>query len=167
MEPCWSQVAGRGHTIGDVGDLPSHTHPLRGGCLCGGVRFEITAAFRRANHCHCSRCRRHSGTFGETQGRVWREHFRLLCGEPLIGVYRPDGGAVKAFCTVCGSSLFGGSWPAGAEVSVRLGALDGDPGIRPQYHSFCASRAAWDVLPRDGLPRYDGANPNADPGSAG
>lgn len=46
-------------------------------------------------------------------------------------------------------------------MSVRLGALDGDPGIRPQHHSSGASRAAWDALPRDGLPRYDGPNPNA------
>jgi hypothetical protein len=143
---------------------PSPESPLQGGCLCGGVRFELTAPFRRANHCHCSRCRRHSGTFGLTQGRVPREGIRLLSGEELIRVFRPpEGGAVKAFCSVCGSSLFGGTWPDGPEVSIRLGSLDGDPGIRPEYHSFVGSRAAWDVVPDDGLPRFDGANPTADP----
>jgi hypothetical protein len=134
--------------------------PLRGSCLCGGVHFEVTAPFRRANHCHCSRCRKHSGTFGLTQGRVPREGFRLVAGEELIRVFRPDGGAVKAFCSVCGSSLFGGTWPDGPEVSVRLGSLDGDPEIRPQYHSFVESRAAWDELPDDDLPRYEEANPD-------
>ena len=129
--------------------------PLTGSCLCGGVRFEVTLPFLRANHCHCSRCRKHSGTFGLTQGRVPREGFRLLQGADLVRVYRPpDGGAVKAFCSECGSSLFGGTWPDGPEVSVRLGALDDDPGIRPQYHSFVDSRAPWDVVPDDGLPRY-------------
>ena len=136
---------------------PSPSSPLHGTCLCGGVRFEITAPFRRASHCHCSRCRKHSGTFGETQGRVPREGFRLLQGEELVRVFRPEDGAAKAFCTVCGSSLFGGTWPDGDEVSVRLGALDGDPGIRPQYHSFVASKAPWETLPEDGLPRYDAA----------
>jgi hypothetical protein len=135
--------------------------PLQGGCLCGGVRFEVTLPFRRANHCHCSRCRKHSGTFGLTQGRVPREGFRLLQGEELIRVYRPDDGAVKAFCTVCGSSLFGAWWPEGDEISIRLGSLDGDPGIRPQYRSFAASKAPWDVLPDDGLPRYPAASPEA------
>jgi hypothetical protein len=136
--------------------------PVRGSCLCGGVQFELTEPFRRANHCHCSRCRKHSGTFGLTQGRVPREGFRLLAGEELVRVYRPDeGAAVKAFCGVCGSSLFGGTWPDGPEVSVRLGALDGDPGIRPQYHSFVDSRAAWDELPEDGLPRYGESPPSA------
>jgi hypothetical protein len=95
---------------------------------------------------------------------VPREGFRLLSGADLIRVFRPDDGAVKAFCSVCGSSLFGGTWPDGPEVSIRLGALDGDPGIRPEYHSFVASRAPWDVVPDDGLPRYDGGNPGADPG---
>src|ERR671936_500979 len=103
---------------------------LRGSCLCGGVRFEITAPFLNANHCHCTRCRKHSGTFGLTQARVPREGFRLLAGEELIRVYRPsDGGAVKAFCSVCGSSLFGGTWPHGPEVSIRPRALDGHPRI--------------------------------------
>jgi arginase len=129
--------------------------PLTGGCLCGGVRYELTKPFRRANHCHCSLCRRHSGTFGLSQGRVPRDGFRLLEGEELVRVYRPpEGTAVKAFCSVCGSSLFGGSWPEGPEVSVRLGSLDGEPGIRPQYHSFTGSKAPWDRLPADGLPRY-------------
>jgi hypothetical protein len=129
--------------------------PLTGGCLCGGVRFELTKPFRRANHCHCSLCRRHSGTFGLTQGRVPRDGFRLVEGDELIRVYRPPGGtSVKAFCSVCGSSLFGGTWPDGPEVSVRLGSLDGDPGIRPQYHSWVDSKAPWDRLPADGLPRY-------------
>ena len=134
---------------------------VQGSCLCGGVRFEVTRPFCRANHCHCSRCRKHSGSSGLTQGRVARDGFRLLAGAELIRVFRPDGGAVKAFCSVCGSSLFGGSWPDGDEVSIRLGSLDGDPGIRPQYHSFVDSRAPWDALPDDGLPRFGGANADA------
>jgi hypothetical protein len=133
---------------------------VRGSCLCGGVRFEVELPFHRANHCHCSRCRKHSGTFGETQGRVARERFRLLAGEDFLRVFRPAAGAAaKVFCSVCGSSLFGGRWPEGDEVSVRLGSLDGDPEIRPQYRSFVASRAPWDELADDGLPRYDGRPP--------
>ncbi|MBW3593189.1 MAG: GFA family protein [Actinobacteria bacterium] len=133
---------------------------VRGSCLCGGVRFEVTAPFRRANYCHCSRCRKHSGAGALVQGRVAREAFRLLSGEELIRVFRPDDGAVKAFCSVCGSSLFGAWWPEGDEVSIRLGALDDDPGIRPQYRSFTGSRAAWEEIPDDGLERFVEGHPN-------
>jgi hypothetical protein len=55
--------------------------------------------------------------------------------------------------------LFGAEWPEGEEVAIRLGSLDGDPGIRPQFHTFVASRAAWDVIPDDGLERYDEGHP--------
>ncbi len=127
---------------------------LTGGCLCGGVRFEVDAPLLRANHCHCSRCRRHSGTAVCTQARVGREQFRLLSGAELVRTYRGgDGYAVKAFCSVCGSSLFGGRWPDGSQVSIRLGAFDDDPGIRPQCHTYVDSRACWDEI-IDDLPQY-------------
>jgi hypothetical protein len=85
---------------------------------------------------------------------VPRERFRLLAGEELIQVYKPEAGMVKAFCSVCGSSLFGGTWPDDTEVSIRLGSLDDDLEIRPQYHQFVDSRAQWFELPDDGLPRH-------------
>lgn len=131
---------------------------LSGGCLCEAVRFEVCGPFVRASHCHCSRCRKHSGGAGCLQARVLREHFRLLAGGEMIVSYRPGGGATKAFCRRCGSSLFGGDWPDGAEISIRFGAFDDDPGIRPEYHSFVDSRAAWDRI-EDELPQYPGCPP--------
>jgi len=131
---------------------------ITGGCLCGGVRYEVTGPFIRAGHCHCSRCRRHSGAAAGTQGRVLREHFRLVSGADLLRVYAMEGAAAKVFCTVCGSSLFGGTWPHGAEISIRFGTLDGDPGIRPQYRTFVSSKAAWDEI-TDDLPQFPGPLP--------
>ncbi len=135
---------------------PSPERPIHGSCLCGGVRFEVLVPFRRANYCHCSRCRKHSGAAALAQGRVSRDGFRLLAGAELIATFHPANGMAKAFCRVCGSSLFGGTWPEGPEVSIRLGSLDADPGIRPQYHSFVGSKAPWEEPCDDGLPRYDG-----------
>ena len=132
---------------------------LTGSCLCGGVRYEITGPFLRAGHCHCSRCRKHSGAAACTQGRVQQRHFRLVTGAKLLRVYAEPGHAAKVFCSTCGSSLFGGSWPTGPEVSIRLGTLDGDPGIRPQGHTFVDDRAAWDEI-TDDLPQHPGPPPD-------
>ena len=83
----------------------------------------------------------------------------LLSGADLVRAFTPDGGMAKAFCATCGSSLFGGSWPDGPEVSIRLGTLDDDPGIRPSFHNFTADAPAWLPVPDDGLERYAAAKP--------
>src|SRR6478752_3585724 len=116
-----------------------------GSCLCGGVRFEVDSPFIQASHCHCERCRKHSGTAVCTQARV--------LGEQLVKVYGKGEGAVKAFCSNCGSSIFGGDWPDGSQVSIRMGAFDDDPGIRPQFHTFVADCAPWDTI-TDDLPQH-------------
>ena len=132
---------------------------ITGGCLCGGVRYEIRGRFLRASYCHCSRCRRHSGSAFGIQGRVLEDEFRLLHGGDLLRTYRPEGGgAVKVFCSICGSSLFGGTWPDGPELTIRLGSVDGEPGIRPQFHIFTGSKAVWHTI-TDDLPQYDAIKP--------
>ena len=88
-----------------------------------------------------------------------REALTIESGEDLLREFRPSGGLPKVFCSVCGSSLFGGEWPDGPEVSVRLGTLDDDPGIRPQDRQYTAYAAPWDTLPDDGLPRHEEARP--------
>jgi hypothetical protein len=118
------------------------------------VRYEVELPFTDANYCHCSRCRKHSGAAASAQARIPRERFRLLSGEELIRVYEPEDGAVKAFCSVCGSSLFGRRWPEGDEIAIRLGTLDGEPEIQPELHTFVDFAPEWAPVPDDGLPRY-------------
>ena len=122
------------------------TRTITGSCLCGEVRYEADLPFLRAGHCHCARCRKHSGAAMSTQARIPRERFRLVSGAEFIRVYGGGSGAAKAFCKNCGSSLFGGEWPDGAEVSIRMGTLDEDPEIRPQFHTFVDSIAPWNEI---------------------
>jgi hypothetical protein len=129
---------------------------IAGRCGCGAVRFEVDPPFIRASHCHCSRCRKHSGTYGEAQLRIPPDQLRVLAGEDLLRFWEPDdGGGRKVFCVQCGSSLFGAHWPDGDVVSVRLGAFDEDPGIRPQYRSWVSAAVPWLEVPDDGLPRHE------------
>ena len=129
--------------------------PLTGACLCGGVRFEVTEPLLSASYCHCTRCQRRTGTAASAQGRVVPGSLRVTAGEELIRAYDPgDGGFLKLFCSQCGSGLWSRS-PEDPEVmSVRLGILDSDPGIRPSYRQFVAYAAPWEPLPDDGLTRY-------------
>jgi hypothetical protein len=138
-----------------AGSSPSPQAPLGGGCLCGLVRYEITAPFASTGYCHCTHCQRRTGTGSSANGRVPRDGFELLQGEELLRAYQPPEGKPKVFCSNCGSALFSGNLARDDEVAVRLGTLDGDPGIRPQYRQFVSSAVIWESLPDDGLERYE------------
>jgi hypothetical protein len=126
------------------------------------VRFEIHGPLESAGCCHCTRCQRRTGTAASAQARVRAGALRIVAGEELLRSYAPpDGGFVKEFCGLCGSSLFSRDPEDASMMAVRLGAFDGDPGIRPTLRQWVGSAAVWEAIPDDGLPRYDGPRPGA------
>jgi len=129
--------------------------PLTGGCLCDGVRFEVSERPTRVGYCHCTRCQRRTGTAASISARIAPGSLRILSGEELIRSFDPpDHGFSKVFCSECGAHLWSQS-PDDPEVkSIRLGAFDTDPGVRPSYRQFVAYAAPWEPIPDDGLPRY-------------
>jgi hypothetical protein len=128
--------------------------PLTGGCGCGAVRFELSEPLASASYCHCTRCQRRSGTAASANGRAAPGSFRVVAGEEHLGVWAPEGGAEKLFCTLCGSGVCSRVPGDPPRIGVRLGAIDGDPGIEPQWHQYVAYAAPWQAIPDDGLPRY-------------
>ena len=133
--------------------------PLTGGCGCGRVRFELSAAPLSAAYCHCTRCQRRTGTAASPNARVEPGSVSVVSGEDQLRSWEPEGGLPKAFCASCGSALFALSAGDGSIVSVRLGAFDGDPGVRPSARQFVAYAASWERIPEDGLPRHPEARP--------
>jgi hypothetical protein len=140
---------------GDGGTTGAVALPLTGGCLCGTVRFEVVRALRRAIYCHCTRCQRRTGTAASASTLTEPGSVRVTAGADAVRAWDPgDGGWPKAFCGTCGGHLWASDPRRAERVSVRLGAFDGDPGIRPAARQFTAYAAPWEPLPDDGLPRY-------------
>jgi hypothetical protein len=133
--------------------------PLTGGCLCGGVRFEVTEPLVSASYCHCTRCQRRTGAAASAQARIAEGSLRITAGEELVRSYEPPDGFAKEFCSACGSALWSRDPEDPEVISVRLGAFDADPGIRPAYRQFVTYAAPWEALPDDGLPRYPERHP--------
>ena len=122
-----------------------------GACLCGTVRFEVSAPYEWMAHCHCSMCRKHHGTLYGTSLGVGKDRFRWLAGEADIVHYRSSPSLERPFCKHCGSSVPDTS---GAVVTVPAGLLQEDPGIKPQAHIFVKSKSPmWDI--QDDLPQFD------------
>ncbi len=127
---------------------------LTGGCLCGGVRFELTEPPRAAGYCHCTRCQRRTGTGASPSARIDGRTLRLRRGADLLKDWRhPDGGHEKLFCGECGGHLFSRNPEDHEQMSIRMGAFDGDPGVRPSWHHYVAYAALWEPIPDDGLER--------------
>lgn len=125
---------------------------VQGGCLCGGVRYEIDGPLTDVSNCHCSMCRRHHGAAFATYVNVNIDHFRWLSGQDLLTVYETSPGNGWAFCRICGSSL--GLPTRGKLSSIAMGPLDADPGVRPAEHMFVGSKAGWFRI-TDSLPQHD------------
>jgi hypothetical protein len=124
-------------------------YPLTGGCNCGAIRFEVSEAPVYAYYCHCTRCQRRSGS-GAAPGVIPAlGSFKFVEGEELLAKWNAGDGFDKEFCPNCGSHI-SASDPSGSRLmSVRLGAFDGDPGVRPTTRHFTNYAAVWEPIPED------------------
>jgi hypothetical protein len=139
--------------------MPSDS--VRGSCLCGSVRFEVELPFRTFRYCHCSRCRKATGSAFAANLFVEPAQFEWISGEDSLTRFDlPEARHfASCFCNRCGSPL-----PrltrGGTVVVVPSGSLDGDPAIRPEHHIFWDSRAPW-FSGEDELPRFGEYPPSA------
>jgi hypothetical protein len=115
-----------------------------GQCLCGAVSFHISGEFESFFLCHCTRCRKDSGSahsanlFSSKANLIW------LSGEDNIRKFQLAGTRhIKCFCADCGSALPFLQAEDGVLV-VPAGSLDSTLDMRPDAHICCSSRAAWD-----------------------
>ena len=129
---------------------------IQGSCLCGGIRFEIAKAVGPFELCHCSRCRKASGSAFVSGLGVHTGDYRLLQGQELIRTYdapileRPPAYRTT-FCSRCGSPVPNPD-PGSEWFEIPVGLLDGDPELRPDKHIFIEDKASWFTI-TDNLPQ--------------
>src|SRR5436189_255200 len=114
-----------------------------GGCLCGGIAFEIDGELAPIQICHCGQCRKAQGTPFVTNIPVAISAFRLLRGTELLHEYESSPGKQRVFCSRCGSPVFSRRANAPDVLRIRAGTLDGPLTARPAVHFYVASRANW------------------------
>lgn len=130
--------------------------PVTGGCLCAGVRFAIRGPVREAAYCHCSDCRKCTGSAFNVSVAVERRHFEILAGCPQGFTKTAASGneLTRHFCADCGSPLFTSS-PRHAEMFyVKAGALDDPTLVKPTYQSWTRSAVPW-ATTEAGLRSYE------------
>lgn len=125
---------------------------LTGSCLCGEATYQVEDAFEYALNCHCSRCRRTTGSAFKPFGGIARDRLRFTAEPALQRRYGSEVGH-DLHCARCGSLLYS-VVRDGRYVHVAYGTLHAAPSRRPTAHIFVGSKAAWfDIT--DGLPQHD------------
>ncbi|SNY92032.1 Uncharacterized conserved protein [Cohaesibacter sp. ES.047] len=126
----------------------------QGSCLCGGVSFRIQGPFEHFFLCHCSHCRKGTGSAHASNLFSNSAHLTWLAGEDLIARYNlPDTRHSRSFCKCCGAAL-----PSvqqdNSGIMVPAGCLDTPVELEPTAHIFTGSRANWDEKLEDVI-RFD------------
>jgi len=129
---------------------------IEGGCLCGTVRYRVRGPWLRFVHCHCSRCRKATGTGHATNLFVDPDRLQWIAGQANVQRYDLPTAQRFAvcFCRACGSPLphrtrTGSGWV------IPAGSLDREPSMAPSARIFWSSRASWSCAAGD-LPCFDG-----------
>lgn len=126
---------------------------LTGRCTCGAVEYTVADAFLYAMNCHCSNCRRTTGSAFKPFAGIERSQMRIVRGEDAVSIYGGEEAAHDVHCATCGSLLYS-VVREGAYVHVAMGTLVDDPTIRPSMHIFVGSKAKWYQI-TDDLPQYE------------
>lgn len=130
-----------------------------GSCLCGAIEVRITGSISSIIHCHCSLCRKSSGTAYATNGFVNVSELAVLDPNGKLGSHEHNKGKKRHFCTVCASPIYSSNVEDPTRVRIRIGILDSQITERPVSHNFMASKAVWDD-PDSQLPRYERYEPS-------
>jgi hypothetical protein len=133
-------------------DLKMTVRILAGRCFCGTVAYTVPDEFLYAAYCHCSNCRRTTGSAFKPFAGIEREKLVLAKGHEHLMIFGEDDGN-DTHCQACGSLVYS-VVRDGAYVHVAMGTLVDDPTIRPNRHIFVGSKAPWFTI-ADDLPQFD------------
>jgi len=130
-----------------------------GSCLCGEIKVKITGAISDIIHCHCSLCRKNSGTAFATNGFINSNEFEIISGENSLSSFSFKPKRNRHFCQTCGSPVYSSNDDDPTRLRIRLGILDSAITERPISHNFVSSKANWEDLDAK-LPRNNSFEPN-------
>jgi hypothetical protein len=118
-----------------------------GGCLCGAVRYHVRGDPVHVGRCHCTDCRKESGSAFSVYAQWPLDAFQL---EGELATYRGRG-----FCARCGSRLLNPPDPGDALVEIRIGSLDDAPfELAPEAEIWVKRRESW-IAPVAGASQHD------------
>jgi hypothetical protein len=125
---------------------------IQGECLCRSIQIEMEDDFKYAFYCHCSLCRRRTGSAFSSIGGIESEKFNVIQGESLLFREGETTDGYRAICSKCYSPLFS-ALKDRKHTHVNFGALKDEPSRKPDLHIYIYSKASCYQI-QDTLPQY-------------
>ena len=130
--------------------------PITGGCLCGSVRYEISAAPVACVNCHCRTCQKASGAAYLALMFVPASALTITGNYKEYPAIAASGNTVyRAFCPECGTALFGRNSAFSKMRPVTAATLDDPAVFKPEQDMWVADAQPWDMMNPD-LPKCEG-----------
>lgn len=127
----------------------------KGSCLCGGITWRLDGEPHDFNYCHCTSCRKASGSSFAANATVMTQRFTLADPRSLLREYESSPGKLRAFCGRCGAPVYARRPAAPETLRIRMGTMDTSYDEPPVAHIFVADRAPWDDI-ADDVPQHPG-----------
>ena len=125
-----------------------------GSCLCGKIHYSTNSELSDFGYCHCTSCRKASGSAHAANAGIERKHFTLNDPDEVIREYESSPGKYRAFCTYCGSPIYAYLKVTSELLRIRLGTLDTFFDKQAKAHTFVGDKASWEVIYGE-LPQFD------------
>jgi hypothetical protein len=125
----------------------------RGSCLCKNILYEIAGEIGDFGYCHCTSCRKASGSAHAANAPIERADFRLIRGAESLREFESSPGKFRVFCSNCGAPIFAYIDSNRDTIRIRLGSLDTSFAEQPKAHTWVSDKADWEPID-DGLPQF-------------
>ena len=121
---------------------------LTGGCLCGAIRYTVSADTSELRACHCTHCQRASGSGGSVNAVIPHASFTLIQGRPKRYTDKADSGRTlyRYFCGDCGSPLYSHRETAPQILALRAGTLDDSSAMKITSNIWTRSARPWSYI---------------------
>jgi len=123
-------------------------------CLCGNIEFGVTGPFGEVRYCHCTQCRKVTGSAFSANVKIHRSNWSLSKGSSDITEFEQAPGIFRAFCSQCGSPIYSRLDNDPDYLRVRLGSFDEPPGVNVTAHVWVSSKAPWHAID-ESIPCFD------------
>lgn len=127
--------------------------PLEGGCQCGELRYELSAAPITICACHCANCQKQTGSAFVLSTIISEPAFKFTDGKPGKTTWMSDAGNQRYgfYCKGCGSRIANGQTPSSGVLSLRAGTFDDTSWVRPAGHIWVKNAQEWIKFDKDDL----------------